>query len=68
MSTKSIIKDLGGPEKVATLLDVHRTRPYSWMRAGRIPVTHHRAILKYASDNEIDVSAEDLLPDESAAA
>jgi hypothetical protein len=67
-----IIKRLGGVSVVATITGVHRTRVSNWKRpravggtGGRIPQSHHLAILRAAKDLGIsDITAETLLPRE----
>lgn len=67
---RTIIIKLGGPSAVAGIVNVHRTRPYDWMRSredggtgGLIPQAHHVVLLRYAAENAIDLRAEDFLPD-----
>lgn len=64
-----ILAILGGPSKVAARLGLHRTRVSNWKRpkdrggsGGRIPQNHHRALLEYAREQGVEISAEDLLP------
>jgi len=66
----SIIKALGGPNKVAEITGVHRTRVWNWTRprkpgagksdgtGGLIPHRHHAAILRAARAQQIDLTAE----------
>lgn len=70
----SIVSKFGGPSKLATILNVHRTRVSNWTRpkeaggsGGRIPQAHHRTILSIARERELDIAAEDLLPREKEA-
>lgn len=70
----TIIDRLGGVGAVAAIAGVHRTRVSNWKRSreaggtgGRIPQSHHLAILKAAKAAGInDITAESLLPIESA--
>jgi len=69
---KTIIRRLGGPSAVASLLGVHRTRVSSWQRSrtsggtsGRIPQNHIPELLAYARRHGIDLRAEDFLSAEA---
>lgn len=64
-----IIQRLGGEAKVAEITGKAFTAPYRWQAdkskggtGGLIPQTHHRALLDYAEQNNIRLSAEDFLP------
>ncbi|WP_413661867.1 carph-isopro domain-containing protein [Methylocystis iwaonis] len=64
----TIVKLLGGPSKVARLVGVHRTRVSSWKRSkdrggtgGRIPQSHHEALLAAAAEQGIALAAEDFI-------
>lgn len=66
---RSIIRELGGPSKVAAVVGVHRTRVSNWMRpkkaggtGGIIPLAHHRALLEAAQKAGKPLTADDLLP------
>ncbi|QUS39527.1 hypothetical protein RPMA_12295 [Tardiphaga alba] len=65
----TIIKRLGGEAKVSEITGLAFTAPYRWQHekakggtGGLIPQTHHRALLDYAEQNNIRLSAEDFLP------
>jgi len=65
----SIIAKLGGPNRVAEITHVHRTRVSNWKRAkdaggtgGLIPFKHVPALLDAARDLGIRLSADDFLP------
>lgn len=66
---KSIIEALGGPEKVAEIAGVHRTRVYGWMRnkerggtGGTIPLPHIPKLLHAAREQGVSLTAENFLP------
>lgn len=65
---QTIITKLGGPGVVAGVVKIHRTRISNWKRSresggtdGLIPQRYHRTLLDYASENSIELSAEDFL-------
>jgi len=65
---KTIIKRLGGEAAVSGITGTAFTAPYRWQHpktkggtGGLIPQRHHRALLDYAKQNEIGLSAEDFL-------
>ena len=65
---QTIIRKLGGPNAVAGIVEVHRTRVSSWQRSrdsggtdGRIPQNHIPKLLAFARENGIDLSAADFL-------
>jgi len=65
----TIIKRLGGEAKVSEITGMAFTAPYRWQHektkggtGGLIPQNHHRALLDYAEQNNIRLSAEDFLP------
>ncbi len=65
----SIVQKLGGPSVVAKVAGVHRTRVSNWMRprsaggtGGRVPQDHHRALLDYAKQQSVELTAEDFIP------
>jgi len=67
----TIIKKLGGPNKVAAIANVHRTRVSNWKRpreaggtGGLIPFKHVPALLGAARQMGVDLSADDFLPRE----
>ena len=66
---RSIIQSLGGPNAVAEIAGVHRTRVSNWMRrkdaggtGGMIPFKHVPALIEAASERGIPLSADDFLP------
>lgn len=66
---RTIIDRLGGPNKVATIAGVHRTRVSNWARkkedggtGGVIPFKHVPALLAAARDAGLEMSADDFLP------
>lgn len=66
---RKIIEALGGAAKVAAFTGVHRTRPYSWMKAkevggtgGIIPMKYVPALLCAAAEKGIPLSFEDFSP------
>lgn len=66
---KSIVDKLGGPNAVAKIANVHRTRVSNWTRAkgaggtgGTIPFKHVPSLLAAAKEKGIDLSADDFLP------
>lgn len=70
---QTIITKLGGPTAVSKIVGVHRTRVSSWKRSrasggtdGRIPQDHHAALLAFARENGVSLSAEDFLSTEVA--
>lgn len=71
----TIIRTLGGPNKVAEIAGVHRTRVSNWKRSkedggtgGMIPFKHVPALLAAARDKGVDLSADDFLPKAETAA
>lgn len=71
----TIIKRLGGEAKVSEITGMAFTAPYRWQHekakggtGGLIPQSHHRALLDYAEQNNIRLSAEDFLPPRAVAA
>jgi hypothetical protein len=65
---QTIIAKLGGPGVVAGVVKVHRTRVSNWKRPrmsggtdGLIPQRYHRSLLDYATENSIELNAEDFL-------
>lgn len=69
VTAEKIIERLGGPETVAKVAQVHRTRVYDWRRGGTggtIPLKHHKRLLDYARANDIPLSAEELIGYEAA--
>lgn len=72
---RTIIKRLGGPNKVAAIAGVHRTRVSNWARdkklggtGGVIPFKHVPALLAAAQENGIELAAQDFLPKPERAA
>jgi hypothetical protein len=66
---RTIILSLGGPNAVAKIAGVHRTRVSNWMRAkeaggtgGMVPFKHVPAMIAAAKDKGIELSADDFLP------
>lgn len=71
----SIIRQLGGPNKVADIVGVHRTRVSNWKRprgdggtGGMIPFKHVPALIAAAKVEGIDLTADDFLPRQESAA
>ena len=67
----SIIEALGGPNAVAEIAGVHRTRVSNWMRpkdkggtGGLIPFRHAPLLIEAARRRGISLSADDFLPKE----
>lgn len=65
----SIIRQLGGPNKVAEIVGVHRTRVSNWKRSrddggtgGMIPFKHVPALIAAAKGDGIELTADDFLP------
>lgn len=65
----SIIGKLGGPNRVAAIANVHRTRVSNWKRpkeaggtGGAIPFKHVPALLDAARAAGVELSADDFLP------
>ena len=63
----SIIAKFGGPEKVAEVTGKHISRVYRWMyekarggTGGTIPQAEAQKMLRYAEDNQIELSAADF--------
>ncbi|WP_412058217.1 hypothetical protein [Bartonella sp. DGB2] len=63
-----MIRTLGGARAVASLLGIHRTRVYAWMRpvenggtGGRVPIRHIPILLNEAKKMGIDITADDFL-------
>lgn len=66
---QSIINRLGGPNKVASIAGVHRTRVSNWKRpkedggtGGVIPFKHVPALLAAAKESGVSLKVEDFLP------
>lgn len=66
---QTIIRSLGGPNAVAKIAGVHRTRVSNWMRGkdvggtgGMVPFKHVPAIIAAAKDKGVELSADDFLP------
>lgn len=57
-NARQIIAELGGPERAAELMGVHRTRVYSWVREGAIPPKRWPQIIGLAGGR---VTASDFL-------
>ncbi len=69
----TIIKKLGGPNQVAEVAGVHRTRVYNWARpkeaggtGGSIPFKHVPALIEFAVSRNVELSADDFLPRQAA--
>lgn len=72
---RTIIRKLGGPNKVSEVAGVHRTRVSNWARpkeaggtGGNIPFKHVPALLAHAREIGVDLSANDFLPCDEAVA
>lgn len=66
---RKIIQSLGGPNAVAEIVGVHRTRVSNWMRpkdaggtGGMIPFKHVPALIAAAQAKEVPLGADDFLP------
>lgn len=66
---QTIIRSLGGPNAVAKITGVHRTRVSNWMRpkesggtGGMVPFKHVPAIIAEAKTRGVELSADDFLP------
>lgn len=66
---RTIVDALGGPNAVAHIAGVHRTRVSNWMRpkqsggtGGMIPFKHVPALIAAAKEKELALSADDFLP------
>jgi hypothetical protein len=64
----SIIAKFGGPNRVAGIVKVHRTRVSKWKSpresggtGGLVPQRYHRTLLDYAAEQSIPFSAEEFL-------
>ncbi|MDQ2079507.1 hypothetical protein RA307_04875 [Xanthobacteraceae bacterium Astr-EGSB] len=64
----TIIRKFGGPSAVANITGAHRTRVSNWQRpksvggtGGVVPQRHHRALLDYARQHDIPLSAEEFV-------
>ena len=71
---RTIVEKLGGPNAVAGIAKVHRTRVSNWMRpkeaggtGGQIPFKHVPALLAAAREQGKELSADDFLPPASTA-
>lgn len=65
----TIIKAVGGEGAASQITGTAYTAPYRWQQpkekggtGGLIPQRHHPAILAFAQQNGIAISAEDFLP------
>lgn len=68
---RSIIEKLGGEAVVSSVTRTAYTAPYRWQHSkakggtdGLIPQRHHPALLSYARENGISLSASEFLPSE----
>lgn len=66
---KRIVSLLGGPNRVASIAGVHRTRVSNWSRkkedggtGGTIPFKHVPALLAAAREQGVSLTADDFLP------
>lgn len=66
---RKIIEKLGGPKVVAGITGRASAAPYRWTygtdkggTGGLIPQRYHRALLDYARENDIPLTAEEFLP------
>lgn len=66
---QTIVKKLGGPNAVAAIAGVHRTRVSNWMReksaggtGGVIPFKHVPTLLAAAAQRDIALSPLDFFP------
>lgn len=66
---QSIIRKLGGPNVVAEIAGVHRTRVSNWARpkesggtGGTIPFRHVPKLIEAAHERGVEISADDFLP------
>jgi len=59
---KSIIAKLGGPNEVAGIAGVHRTRVYDWLRTGTIPFKHVPKLIAAAKAKGKKLTADNFLP------
>jgi hypothetical protein len=62
MAPEKIITELGGPAAVAVIANVHRTRPYAWIRCGVIPLKHIPALAAAAKKKRLPIKLEDFMP------
>ncbi len=65
----SIISKLGGPNVVAGVVGIHRTRVSNWRRprekggtGGSIPQSHHLTLIDFAASIGVTLAAQDFLP------
>lgn len=65
----SVIELLGGEKVVSKITGTAYTAPYRWQQprekggtGGTIPQRHHNALLAYARENRLPLTAEALLP------
>jgi hypothetical protein len=65
----TIIRQLGGPNKVAEIAGVHRTRVSNWKRpserggtGGVIPLKHIPKLIAAAKEAGVKMSADDFMP------
>lgn len=61
MDARSIIRRFGSRADVARICGVGPKAVGVWATKNNIPSRHARALLEYARERRIDVSAEDLL-------
>lgn len=66
---RSIIEMIGGEVKASEITAASVPTVYGWQypkdkggTGGTIPQKHHRAILGFARENQINLTAEDFLP------
>ncbi len=62
MTPETIIEKLGGPAEVAAIANVHRTRPYGWVRGGVIPLKHIPKLAAAAKAKRLPIKLEDFMP------
>lgn len=70
---KTIIQKLGGARVVSKITGTAYTAPYRWQYSktfggtdGLIPQRYHRPLLRFAKNNQIDLTASDFLPPETS--
>jgi predicted site-specific integrase-resolvase len=64
LNLNKLIRDLGGPVRVAEQMQICRTTPYRWLSVGRISVENLER-LKSAFDFSLDLYFEDATHERS---
>jgi hypothetical protein len=56
-----IVRQFGSQQALGGILQISQSSISDWVKAGRIPARHQRAILLAARERGLDITAEDLI-------